>query len=542
MRKNSIAIISLAFLASCFMVSCSTEAFDTNQPVKGARIVIPAEKMGTKAVDVAGKATFNTSENVYIAKEGAIDANVLNPSAGGASTTFTGTLAGSYATGDHITVLYNTNASGVVDYSGQDGAIENVKDGGWAADVEIVSLEGDVLTTESAKLENLQSIFKFTFINASTSAEIGGIRFVRIYSNSNKLVATYDVLTPTSDNSTYGPITVSRNSDLADNYIYVALRFDANPSDVIRFEVVDKDNNVYLGTKTAPAAGFENGIFYNSSVTVTLTPASKMAFRGYEVSAGILKRTKSGDADATYSLTSGEMTRISGTVNYALPGGCNPFEPAVYYGNDENKDKYFNLWLTLRGELGASGNNINTGSEQLPSGWYFPSGGGDSTDWGNILFGAPKSTITVNGTTVTSKPYAMTSVALGEGNSYGVAAKTYYGLFLLRDGSTIPSGYFRTIGDSDYTANPVLSETQFNELIQLGCLFISASGYYSTKFNSWRDLSASWHYGCYWSNKHYSSTAFYSFEFSNATDQASAHSRSSSSTNNYYVVKLVKPL
>ena len=155
MKKNSISIITLALLAGCFMFSCSKETSNEEQLIKGTKIVIPAEKVGTKAVDVAGKATFKTSESVYVYANSSIDSGELHPTEDAASTTFTGTLTGSYATGDHISVLYNTNASGVVDYSGQDGAIENVKDGGWAEDVEIVSLEAGVLTTESAKLQNL---------------------------------------------------------------------------------------------------------------------------------------------------------------------------------------------------------------------------------------------------------------------------------------------------------------------------------------------------------------------------------------------------
>ena len=287
MKKNSISIITLVLLAGCFMFSCSKETSNEEQLIKGTKIVIPAEKVGTKAVDVAGKATFQTSESVYVYANSAIDSGELHPTEDAASTTFTGTLMGSYDSGDHISVLYNTNASGVVDYSNQDGAIENVKDGGWAADVEIVSLEGDVLTTESAKLQNLQSIFRFTFINESTSAEISGVRFVRIYSDSNKLVAAYDVLTPA--NSTYGQVVVSRNTNLADNYIYVALRFDANPSDEIHFEVIDNAGTIYQGSKTAPTEGFANGKFYTSTVTVTPVapgvPYSNIATLKYAINA-----------------------------------------------------------------------------------------------------------------------------------------------------------------------------------------------------------------------------------------------------------------
>ena len=153
MKRNCVAIITVALLASCFMFSCSKENVNENQPAKGTKIVIPAEKTGTKAVDVDGKASFKTSERVYVYANSTIDSGELHPTGNAASTTFTGSLVGTYSTGDKITVLYNTNASGVVDYSGQDGAIENVKDAGWAEDVEIVSYDAGVLTTASANIK-----------------------------------------------------------------------------------------------------------------------------------------------------------------------------------------------------------------------------------------------------------------------------------------------------------------------------------------------------------------------------------------------------
>ena len=234
---------------------------------------------------------------------------------------------------------------------------------------------------------------------------------------------------------------------------------------------------------------------------------------------------------------------VTGKEVYALPAGCNPFEPAVYYGNDNSKNVFFHKWLTLRTELGADGNNINSKSDKLPNGWQFPTAGNKtSTDWGKIIFGKPNSTITVNGTAVTSKAYAMVSVTLDAGNSYSVPAGTYYGLFLLRDGSTIPSGYISTVGSANYiTANP-LNEVQFNNLIKLGCLFISASGLYSETFNSWSELNASWKYGNYWSSNYSGATQFYIFTFNNSTSDPSVTSRNSSSDKHYEVVKLVKPV
>ena len=281
-------------------------------------------------------------------------------------------------------------------------------------------------------------------------------------------------------------------------------------------------------------------------------PSSKTAFRGYEVSTGILERSVVGSDPATYSLTSGEMIMttdpVTGKEIYALPAGCNPFEPAVNYGQSSALNKYYNKWLTLRGELGADGNNINATSVKLPSGWQFPTSGGSSHepvyDWGTIFFGAPKSPITVNGETLKKidyqyyTPFALVAVSLEAGNGYSVAAGTYYGLFLFRDGLTIPEGYFTKIGISEYADNP-LTEAQFNDLVRMGCLFISATGYYSEDFN-WRDLSNSDPEGYYWSNIYSSETKFLRCQFYNS--HVSATGGSSTSHKEYRVVKLVKPV
>lgn len=296
-------------------------------------------------------------------------------------------------------------------------------------------------------------------------------------------------------------------------------------------------------TATFNADYKQSGADNSASCTVKCVTPSATAFRGYEVSTGILQRTKEGDAAATYSLTSGAMVKNATNGEYSLPAGCNPFEPAVYYGNNNSKNVFFHKWLTLRTELGADGNNINSKSDKLPNGWQFPTAGNKtSTDWGKIIFGKPKSTITVNGTAVTSNAYAMVSVTLDAGNSYSVPAGTYYGMFLLRDGSTIPSGYFSTVGSADYdTANP-LTEAQFNDLIKLGCLFISASGNYSETFTAWRDLTSSWKYGYYWSSNYYEATKFYIFTFHNSTSDPSVATHNSNSDKHYEVVKLVKPV
>ncbi len=274
----------------------------------------------------------------------------------------------------------------------------------------------------------------------------------------------------------------------------------------------------------------------------TTFPSSKTAFRGYEVSTGILERNGSVDP-ATYSLTAGEMILsedpISGAVYYSLPAGCNPFEPAVKYGQSSSLNKYFNKWLVLRDELGSDNSNIKATSDKLPSGWQFPSGGSDASNWGRIILGAPKSTITVNNATVANSAFALVSVTLGSTNAYSVAANTYKGMVVLRDGSTIPAGYLTTVGlESKYADNP-LTEVQFNDLLKLGCLFIPVSGYYSDTFG-WRDLNSWYQEGYYWSATLESANSYYNFHFNDGDIAVST--RSTDSDKQYKVVKLVKPV
>ncbi len=273
-------------------------------------------------------------------------------------------------------------------------------------------------------------------------------------------------------------------------------------------------------------------------------PSAKTAFRGYEVSTGILKRDAS-TSPATYSLTSGAMILTADpdgkNEHYVLPKGCNPFEIAVYYGDSHSLDVYFHQWGTLKSDLGEDSGNIKASGVKLPAGWIFPSAGNNQhstgTDWGNILFGAPKSTITLNGNNVASNAFALVTVTLDAENPYSVTAGTYYGMLLLRDGATISAEHLTELGyDHAYTENQ-LTQAEFGDLIELGCLFISISGYYD---GSWRDIRKTYKQGWYWSRIYYSNRAV-AFNFSE-TGYVTVASRSSDYGSRYEAVKLVKPL
>ena len=298
-------------------------------------------------------------------------------------------------------------------------------------------------------------------------------------------------------------------------------------------------------TASVPADYMQSGTSNSASCTVQCVTPSTSAFRGYEVSTGILKRSKEGDAAATYSLTSGAMVKNPTNGQYSLPTGCNPFElQANYYEQSSSLEKYYLKWIDqLRNELGADGSNIDADSPLLPEGWRMPIGTSSSSgggEWATILFGSPKAAITVNGNSVTSNAYAFVSVVLTDQNSFGVNAGTYLGMFLLRDGTTIPDGYLTKVGKAKYSENE-LNEEQFKELVKLGCLYLSTSGYYSTASGyGWRQLGTSYQSGEYWVStiRDENHTGYYMYFDENGKVNIQS---SSYNYRNYRPVRLIKP-
>lgn len=210
--------------------------------------------------------TFKTTDAVYVKNltTSSLDNVVLHPHENAAETFFEGSLNNAYASGNNLLVLYNTTNAGVVNYTAQDGSQDGIMDAG-TVEATITSVNGKEITTASAEIGKLQSIFRFEFKLDGTA--INNIRYVRVFSSGNKLQAQYDVLNNTP---TYGPVTITRSSSLSDQYIYAGLRFDKTANDPIVFQLFDKDGKAYSGILNAPAEGFENGKYYLSTVNVGL--------------------------------------------------------------------------------------------------------------------------------------------------------------------------------------------------------------------------------------------------------------------------------
>ena len=120
-----------------------------------------------------------------------------------------------------------------------------------------------------------QSIFTFTFRDADTQTNLGGLRFVRVFSCQNKL---YNGAT------TFGPYTVSSatGADDRDNPVEATLKFGPDDGDQLAFQVIDANGKVYSGLYNAPAGGFTMGS-YDLTVdvkayTFTISSGNKVYF------------------------------------------------------------------------------------------------------------------------------------------------------------------------------------------------------------------------------------------------------------------------
>lgn len=264
MKNNTLPAIVL--MAALMAASCAKELTIDNSALS-YNIRVEADFSATKAVADGGTATFTSGDKVcvYNQTKAAVDANVLTAATTGPSTTFSGTLAGTYEVGDVLQLFYNTPTE-VVDYTVQDGTIDHVTDVAVAT-VSVTGVIGSTVSTGKATFTNHQSIYKFTFKNGATTLNV---RAVTIRSAGNKLVTKDNLLSGAS----YGAVSIS--NETAQSAVYAALKFSSNPSETISFTLVDDNGILYTGSKSSPAGGLVDNQFYTSEVSVT--PSATMPY------------------------------------------------------------------------------------------------------------------------------------------------------------------------------------------------------------------------------------------------------------------------
>lgn len=315
-------------------------------------------------------------------------------------------------------------------------------------------------------------------------------------------------ITINGDNNQYGRITdwpdVAWSSNATDHVTVTPVSATNTTSSATIRGVATGD-----ATITASVTSPYSVSSLSANCLVSCVSPWQTAFRGYDVSSGILVRNDNG----TYSMTGG-----------------NPFELADYHGQSSSLNKYYFRWSDLKAAFGADGDNIDSDSADIPGhdeGWILPTGSNDGM-WREILEGSPKAKTIVNNTELSDHLYALITVDRGNG--------VYHkGLLLIRDGSNIPGSLLRYTGYDSSCSNNVLTEAQFNMLVgeEYRCVFLSSTGCYT--LGRWYDNPTSTVDGYYWSSS--ASNICMNFKNNNVS------SRSQVTSDDFYCpVRLVKKM
>ena len=477
MKKNTIIMTML--MVAVIAVSCTKEPATTEE-LNQYNISIEADFSATKAVADGGIATFAAGEKVcvYNQTKAAVDANLLSAASNGASTTFTGTLAGTYSEGDVLQLFYNTT-SAEVDYTSQDGTIGGVADVAVAT-VSVTGVSGGTVSTGKATFTNRQSIYKFTFKNGTTTLNV---RAVTIRSAGDKLVAKDNLLTGAS----YGAVSISNAT--AQSAVYAALKFSSNPSETISFTLVDDAGILYTGTKSSPAAGLADNKFYTSEVSVT--PSATMPY----------PFTIANSPATTTYLAAGNLYYKDS--QYSFYPCKDPFhEPQGSLTNAERRDRSWFQWSVVNEKFASSSSTQNVYFNGAAStGWYVL-----SKDQFYCLV-AQRSTVLVPGV---ESCYNVTTTA---------------GILLPPDNATLADVEGLLTGWQQNS----LSETQVLRYISKGFAFLRSSGHYYNEHDN--NIGSR---GNYWTSTSYSEEKAWLLGFSSSN----APSNDNQAKTQYYSVRL----
>lgn len=160
----------LPLLACVMLVSC-TEMPETAQGTYSLSVTA-SKDAGAKALFIDGsgalKATWAQGETVQVIKPGTGEViGTLTAQDNGPSTTLSGTISGSFDVGSILRLEFlasnYTSQDGTL--TGRDSSIDKTCDYA-TAEVKVLSIDGDTVTTENATFTNRQAIVKFTLKHA----------------------------------------------------------------------------------------------------------------------------------------------------------------------------------------------------------------------------------------------------------------------------------------------------------------------------------------------------------------------------------------
>ena len=211
-------------------------------------------------------ASFAAGDKVKVLKSDGTELCELTAQSSGASTTLVGTISGSIADNDVLTLRYR---SATANYDGQVGTLAGIATNqDYAEGTLTVKTTSPELTftSNNVTLRAKQSITKFSFTDGANPANAISVKNFRI-------IATGLVQSIATNGAvTVGTITGTLANATSD--VYVALRNNSDAKQTYTFIVKDDAGNWHVGTKNAKLT---NGNNYTATVALNSTLTSGSA-------------------------------------------------------------------------------------------------------------------------------------------------------------------------------------------------------------------------------------------------------------------------
>lgn len=277
---NIVCALTIAAALTTSFTACTNDdniTAEQHLAVKTYTISIPASfgdgQTRATSFDNSGAtptstSTFATTERVYVynSTQHAMLTGYLSPSNlsnNNKNCDLTGDLTGTIAKNDELWLLYNAESDGRISYTSQNGLATDVKDGAKA--VVTVSATDPALTTSDANFTNLQSMFRFKFVDEGSNPI--SVASLTIFNTNNAVCRSYD---GTNGGSELGKIYVTPSPATSD-YLYVGIRFYSAAHDGNKMVFIASDGtNLYRASKAEPNGGFENGKYYYNTNPIQL--------------------------------------------------------------------------------------------------------------------------------------------------------------------------------------------------------------------------------------------------------------------------------
>ena len=249
-------------MAFAILLSCAKEAGQpelVEQPAARQEqtyaLAVTAGKADTRAlyIDNSGalKATWAKGEMVQVYKGGMASLGTLTAQSSGKSTTLSGSVSGTFAVGNTLRLEF-LNADNYTSQNGllNEGAASLDKTCDYAtAEVNILSIDGNTITTETARFTNRQAIMKFSLKRVGVSFLTSGMS-----------------ITVTGESQS---ITIVVSPPVATDELYVAIPCFYDSTFSFSFDALDVLGITHYN-KNIDSQTIENGKFYNITLNFTI--------------------------------------------------------------------------------------------------------------------------------------------------------------------------------------------------------------------------------------------------------------------------------